>query len=142
MKVLILNGPNINMLGIREVNIYGEKTYKDLLKEIKKTSKELKIKVKVKQSNYEGKLVSYIQHALNKYDYIIINAGAYTHTSIAILDALKAINAKVIEVHLSKVDEREDFRKTNYIREIAIKSFSGKQILSYIDALNYVSKFK
>ncbi|MCQ2386927.1 MAG: type II 3-dehydroquinate dehydratase [Clostridia bacterium] len=140
MKLLILNGPNLNMVGIREPNLYGDKRYKELVKEIKLYSKEKKIKSKVFQSNYEGKLIDKIQKAYKKYDGIIINAGAYSHTSIAILDALKSVNIPVVEVHLTNISAREEFRKNSYISSLAKKVIMGKGFNGYIEAIDYFVK--
>lgn len=135
MKILVINGPNLNVLGYREPDIYGTKTYKDLVKYIKDEAKKLNISVKVLQFNEEGKIVTAIQKAREKYDGLIINAGAYTHTSIAILDALKSSNLNTVEVHLSDIYNREDFRKTDYIKYYASLSFMGEGFLSYKKAL-------
>lgn len=136
MKILVINGPNINMLGIREKNIYGEKTYSDLVKLIKKSAKERKVRIKCFQSNCEGKIVSQIQKAHKKFDGIIINPAGYTHTSVAILDALKAVNIPTVEVHISAVNEREEFRKISFVREFAFLTISGKGFDGYIDAMD------
>ncbi len=137
MKILVLNGANLNTLGYREPEIYGNKTYKDLVSFIKKEAKKLKIKVKCYQSNYEGAIVTKIQKARNKFDGILINAGAYTHTSIAILDALKSSNIKTVEVHLSNIDNREDFRQKSYISLYAEKVIKGKNFDGYSEGLAY-----
>ena len=137
-NILIINGPNLNILGKREPNIYGNITYKDLCKKLKKYAKEKSIKLEIFQSNEEGKIVTKIQKSSNK-NGIIINAGAYTHTSIAILDALKAINQdNVIEVHISNIEQREEFRKKSYISLIAKKSIIGKGIQGYFEALDNI----
>ena len=115
MKLLVLNGANLNMLGVREPEIYGNSAYKDLVDFIKKHAAIKGVKVKIKQSNHEGELVDIIQRAHKKFDGIIINAGAYTHTSIALLDALKAVNLPTAEVHLSDINSREEFRKISFI---------------------------
>ena len=135
MKLLVLNGPTLNMLGIREVEIYGNKTYKDLVKMIKNFAKENKISVTIKQSNYEGDLVSYIHKAYQKYDGIVINPGAYTHTSIAILDALKAVNIPYVEVHISDLSSREEFRQKSYIAPYAKARIIGKGLEGYLEAI-------
>lgn len=142
MKILVISGVNLNMLGVREKEIYGEKTYADLVKFIKKTAKEKNIKVKIFQSNFEGKIVKTIQKALNKYDGIIINAGAYTHTSVAILDSLKAVNIPTVEVHLTDITKREEFRKNSFISLFAEKVIVGKGFLGYAEALDYFSEKK
>ncbi|MBR6737098.1 MAG: type II 3-dehydroquinate dehydratase [Clostridia bacterium] len=140
MKLLVLNGPNLNMLGIREPGIYGNGDYKSLVKYIKESAKEVGVTVDVKQSNYEGELVTLIQKARLRYDGIIINAGAYTHTSIAILDALKASGLLTVEVHISNVKEREDFRQISYISLYAEKVIMGKGFLGYKEAVNYFAE--
>lgn len=138
MKIKIINGPNINMLGIREPGIYGSDNYKTLVKNIKKFAADNKIKVKLYQSNHEGDLVDEIQACLGKFDGIVINPGAYTHTSIAILDAAKAVKIPIVEVHISKVEEREDFRQTSYIRQACVKTITGHGINGYIEAMEYL----
>lgn len=140
MKVLVINGPNLNMLGIREKNIYGDKDYKSLIKLIKDHAKKGGVKVKCFQSNYEGAIVTAIQKAYNKFDGIVINPGAYTHTSVAILDALKAVNIPTVEVHISAVNEREDFRQISYVGKFAFKTITGKGFDGYIEALNELKK--
>ncbi len=140
MKILVINGPNLNMLGIREKSVYGEKNYTALIKMIKAYAKGKSVKVKCFQSNYEGEIVTAIQKAYNKYDGIVINPGAYTHTSIAILDALKAVNIKTVEVHISDVDNREDFRKISYVKSFAFKTISGKGFDGYTQAIDELIK--
>lgn len=137
MKLLILNGPNLNKLGTREPNVYGTDTYEDLKKFIQNIAKSSKIKIKTKQSNYEGKLIDLLHKSEHKFDFVILNAGGYTHTSVALADAIKSINTPVIEVHLSDVDHREDYRKINFIREACIASFYGKGFKSYQEAIEY-----
>ena len=134
-KVLVINGPSLNMLGIREVAIYGKTTYKDLLKLIKQNAKDLGIKTKCVQSNYEGKIIDYIQKAHNKYDGIIINPGAYSHYSYAIRDAITSINVPTIEVHISDVLNREPFRANLVISDVCTKTIIGKGYNSYLEAL-------
>ena len=126
MKILVINGPNINMLGIREPDIYGKENFASLEKKIKAYCKSKNIGAKLFQSNCEGKLVTEIQRAYKKFDGIIINPGAYTHTSIAILDALKAVAVPTVEVHISDVNAREEFRKTSYVSLYAKKTIMGK----------------
>ncbi len=138
MKVLVINGVNLNMLGIREPNLYGKTGYKGLLQKIKTHAKSLGVKVKCFQSNSEGELCAKIQKALNKFDGIIINAGAYTHTSVAILDALKAVAIPTVEVHITDINEREDFRKLSYISMYAEKIIVGKGLDGYTLALDYL----
>lgn len=139
MKILVLNGPNLNMLGIREPDIYGSETYADLVSLVESYSCKRHVQVECKQTNSEGKLVDYIQQAyFEKYDGIIINPGAYTHTSIAILDALKAVQLPTVEVHISKVDEREDFRKLSYVALYAEKTIIGEGLSGYVKAIEYL----
>lgn len=135
----VLNGPNINMLGIREPEHYGTDSYPALVKSVKAKAKALGVKVKVYQSNHEGDLVDKIQEAFKKgADGLVINPGAYTHTSIALLDAVKSTKLKTVEVHISKVEEREDFRQTSYVRLAAQKTITGHGILGYTEALEYL----
>ncbi len=141
MKILVLNGPNLNMLGIREPDIYGKETYKSLENKVKRYCHEKGIDVCIKQSNYEGVLVDEIQNAyFEKYDGIVINPAAYTHTSIALLDAAKAVSLPTVEVHISDVDNREDFRKASYIRESCIATVSGKGTDGYLFAIDTIIK--
>ena len=142
MKILVINGVNLNMLGIREKNLYGDKNYKSLVKYIKKSAKERGVKVECYQSNYEGAIVTKIQKAYNKFDGIVINPGAYTHTSIAILDALKSVNVPTVEVHITDVSSREDFRKVSYVKEFAFKSVIGKGFEGYIEAIDALINLK
>lgn len=137
MKILVLNGPNLNMVGIREKGIYGTTSYEDIIKEIEDYAKEKNIEVECRQSNHEGDLVDWIQEAyFNKYDGIVINPGAYTHTSIALLDAVKAIDPlPVIEVHLSDINEREEFRKISYISMACKKQIKGLGSKGYLVAI-------
>lgn len=141
MKLLVINGPNINMLGIREVNIYGSENYKTLLERINKLSLEENIELEHFKSNHEGAIVDKIQEAYQNFDGIVINPAAYTHTSVAILDALKAVSLPTVEVHISKVSEREDFRQVNFIRDYAIKSFEGLGIAGYEKAILYLKNY-
>lgn len=140
MKILVINGPNLNMLGIREKNIYGDKNYKSLINLIKKSAKERGVKVKCYQSNFEGAIVTAIQKAYKKYDGIVINPGAYTHTSVAILDALKAVNIPTVEVHISAVNEREEFRQISYVKKFAFKTITGKGFDGYIEGMDELIK--
>lgn len=136
MKIMIINGPNINMLGIRETNLYGITFYHDLEKKIKIWAKENNLKVEIHQSNYEGKIIDLIQKAyFKKFNGIILNAGGYTHTSISILDALKSTNIPCIEVHLTDIEKREEYRKSSYISEYAFKVIKGLGIEGYHQAL-------
>ncbi|HAL18639.1 MAG TPA: type II 3-dehydroquinate dehydratase [Spirochaetaceae bacterium] len=135
-RFLVVNGPNINMLGIREPDIYGCETYEDLLSMISDYARKNMIEVETYQSNHEGDLVDRIQKAyFDKIDGIVINPAAYTHTSVAILDALKATGIPAVEVHISDVSSREGFRQTSYVREYVAKTIMGKGLRGYIDAL-------
>lgn len=140
MKILVINGVNLNMLGIREKNLYGDKDYKSLVKFIKEKAKERKVKVKCYQSNYEGDIVTTIQKAYGRYDGIVINPGAYTHTSVAILDALKSVNIPTVEVHITEVNEREDFRKKSFVKEFAFLTITGKGFDGYIEGIDALIK--
>ena len=142
MKILVLNGPNINMLGIREPNIYGSETYAMLLSKIQKHAAERGIEIKTVQSNHEGVLVDEIQAAYKKFSGIVINPTAYTHTSIALLDALKAVGLPTVEVHISDVSKREDFRQISYIREACIATISGHGTDGYLEAIDILIEHK
>lgn len=136
MKILVLNGPNINMLGIREPQIYGNRTYSDLLETIKAYCNSKNIEVECFQSNHEGALIDKIQEAyFEKFDGIVINPAGYTHTSVAVADALKGVDIPFVEVHISKVDEREDFRKISFVKNYALATVSGKGFDGYLDAI-------
>ena len=135
----VLNGPNLNMLGSREPEHYGKDDYKALVASVKQKAKALGVKIKVYQSNHEGDLVDKIQEAYRKGAAgIVINPGAYTHTSISLLDAVKATKLPTVEVHISKVEEREDFRQVSFIRLAAIKTITGHGILGYNEALEFL----
>ena len=138
MKILVINGPNLNMLGIREPDHYGKETYSDLCKKIENYCKEKDIEVKIYQSNHEGDLVDEIQKAYGNIDGIVINPGAYTHTSIAILDAIKSVSIPTVEVHISKVEEREDFRQISYVRLAAEKTITGLGTDGYLKAIDFL----
>ena len=140
MNILVINGPNLNMLGIRDKDIYGDKSYKDLVRLIKEYCKKNNVKVKCVQSNYEGKIVEYIQKSLNRYDGIVINAGAYTHYSIAIKDALNSVKVKSVEVHISNIYEREEYRHISYIKDECIASIVGKGFNGYLEAIDILRK--
>lgn len=140
MRILIINGPNINMLGIRERDLYGKKTYKDLIKYIKDYVYNKDIEIEIYQSNSEGQIINKIQEAYSFYDGIVINPAAYTHTSIAILDALKAVNIPTVEVHLTDVDMREEFRKISYVSYFAKKTIKGEGFDGYIKAIKYLKE--
>lgn len=138
MKLLFLNGPNLNMLGIREPDIYGTQTYAGLENYIRAFCKELGITCEIFQSNHEGALVDAIQAAYGKMDGIVINPAAYTHTSVAILDALKAVSLPAVEVHLSNVSAREDFRQVSYARMACCKTYAGHGFAGYRLAAEYL----
>lgn len=141
MKIFIINGPNLNMLGIREPEIYGSGTYKELCELIKAHCEKKGIEPIFYQSNHEGDLVDKIQNAFfERADGIVINPGAYTHTSIALLDALKATKIKTVEVHISKVDEREKFRQISYIRPACTASVTGEGFDGYLHAIDILEK--
>ncbi len=143
MKILVLNGPNLNMLGIREPGIYGHETYEDLISMIEEHCNDKGIDVKCLQSNHEGDLVDYIQQAyFDKVDGIVINPGAYTHTSVALLDALKAVSIPAVEVHISKVNERESFRQISYVSYYCEKTITGKGLRGYIEAIDHLADGK
>ena len=142
MKILVINGPNINMLGIREPEHYGKETYNDLVNKIQNHCDKKNIEVKVYQSNHEGDLVDEIQNAYGNTDGIVINPGAYTHTSIAILDAIKSVNIPTVEVHISKVEEREDFRQISYVRLACVKTITGHGTDGYTEAIAYLTEGK
>ena len=142
MKILVINGPNINMLGIREPGIYGSNSFAELLALIKQTATAENLEIDQYQSNHEGCLVDKIQEAyFEGADGIVINPGAYTHTSIALLDAVKAVNLPTVEVHISDVTKREKFRQKSYIRNACVKTISGMGIEGYIDAINYLYEY-
>lgn len=138
MRILVLNGPNLNMLGVREPDIYGRTTYKDLCDKIENHAKSRGVEVEIYQSNHEGDLVDKIQSALNGFDGIVMNPAAYTHTSVAILDALKAVNKPCVEVHISDLGSREEFRQISYVRAACCLTISGHGIDGYIEAIDYL----
>lgn len=138
MKILVLNGPNINMLGIREPGIYGRNTFADLLALLEQTAMDEGVQIDHFQSNHEGCLVDKIQEAFGVYDGIVINPAAYTHTSIAILDALKAVCIPAVEVHISDVDSREEFRQISYAGRACIKTIKGHGIEGYREAIKFL----
>ena len=140
MNILVINGPNLNMLGIREPEIYGKATYADLCRLIEDHAKKLGITVTLYQSNHEGDLVDAVQQAYGKQDGIIINPGAYTHTSIALLDALNAVSIPAVEVHISDPDTREAFRKVSYVRTACKKTIKGHGFEGYLEAMDYLTE--
>ncbi len=138
MRILVINGPNINMLGIREPGIYGKNTYADLCELIKNYAAENGVEVKLFQSNHEGAIVDEIQAAYGEFDGIVINPAAYTHTSIAILDALKSVALPAVEIHISDVSAREDFRQISYAGMACEKSFIGLGFEGYLKGIDYL----
>lgn len=138
MKILVLNGPNINMLGIREPGIYGKQTFQDLLMLLSETAKEIGIEMEQYQSNHEGCIVDKIQDSYGTVDGIVINPAAYTHTSVAILDALKSVAIPAVEVHISNVDAREDFRQISYPGMYCEKTIKGQGLDGYCQAMKYL----
>lgn len=138
MKILVLNGPNINMLGIREPDIYGKQSFQELLTILEETGKTLGVTVEQFQSNHEGALVDKIQAAYGCFDGIVINPAAYTHTSVAILDALKAVAIPAVEVHISQVDAREPFRQVSYAGMACVKTIQGQGLDGYRQAIAYL----
>ena len=140
MKILVINGPNLNMLGIREPDIYGKQDFKELELYIREAAKSLGHDVTLFQSNHEGEIVDIIQSAYGVFDGIVINPAAYTHTSVAILDALKAVGIPTVEVHLSDISSREEFRKFSYVSMIAKKTVYGLGFEGYKKALKYFCK--
>lgn len=136
MKILVINGPNLNMLGIREPDIYGKDTYEGLCKMISEHAEKIGVEVEIFQSNHEGSLVDKIQEAYKKVDGIVINPAAYTHTSVALLDALKAVGIPAIEVHISDVSKREDFRQISYVRHYCQKTIAGHGFAGYLEAMD------
>ena len=141
MKLLVLNGPNLNMLGIREPNIYGKESYPQLVKLVEDTCRQLGVEVEVYQSNHEGDLVDKIQAAYGAKDAIVINPAAYTHTSVAILDALKAVALPAVEVHLSDVKSRDDFRQISYARLACVKTYMGLGFEGYRQAILFLKEY-
>lgn len=140
MKILVINGPNINMLGVREPEIYGSRTYRELTELIRQEAQRLNIQIELYQSNHEGELVDKIQNAYGRKDGLVINPAAYTHTSVALLDAVKAVGIPTVEVHISDPDEREDFRKISYIRSACVKTISGRGFEGYLEAMRWLSE--
>lgn len=136
MKILVINGPNLNMLGIREPDIYGRTTYADLCAMIDAHAEKIGVEVELYQSNHEGDLVDKIQEAYGNTDGIVINPGAYTHTSIALLDALKAVGVPAVEVHISEVDKRENFRQISYVRLACCATITGHGLDGYLEAMD------
>lgn len=141
MKILVLNGPNLNFLGIREPNVYGKETYEDLCNLIENYCEKENIDVEIFQSNHEGELIDKIQEAYyDKVNGIVINPGAYTHTSIALLDAVKSVSIPTIEIHISDLKQREEFRQISYVGMACVKRISGLGLNGYIEAIKYLQK--
>ena len=139
MKLLVLNGPNLNLLGQREPGIYGSQSYAALVAMIEEKAQTMGIGVEVRQTNHEGVLVDWIQQALGEFDGIVINPAAYTHTSVAILDAVKAVQLPTVEVHISDVSKREDFRQISYIRQACVKTIAGHGFQGYLEAMDVLA---
>ncbi|MBQ7034041.1 MAG: type II 3-dehydroquinate dehydratase [Clostridia bacterium] len=140
MKILVINGPNLNMLGKREPDIYGRETYADLVSFIQSAALEAGVEAEIFQSNHEGEIVTKIQEAWGEKDGIVINPAAYTHTSVAILDALKAVSLPAVEVHISDVTKREEFRQISYARLACVKTFMGLGFEGYRRAILYLKE--
>ena len=140
MKLLVLNGPNLNMLGIREPSLYGSRSYADLVRFVEETAKDVGVEIEVFQSNHEGMLVDRIQAAMGVFDGLVVNAAAYTHTSVAIHDALKAVGLPVVEVHLTDPETREPFRHVSYVKPTALATFAGHGFDSYARAIRFLSE--
>ena len=141
MKILVINGPNINMLGIREPGIYGKQTFEDLLLLLRQTAQEEAIELEQFQSNHEGAIVDKIQAAYRQFDGLVINPAAYTHTSVAILDALKAVGIPAVEVHISNVDAREPFRQISYAGMACVKTIKGQGLEGYCQAIRFLKDY-
>ena len=139
MKILVINGPNLNLLGVREPEIYGRRTYADLVAFVGGVAKECGVEVEVRQTNHEGVIVDWIQECRGRFDALVINAAAYTHTSVAIHDAIKAVQVRTVEVHLSEPKNRDDFRKVSFIEAVAEKTCSGRGFESYADAIRHLA---
>ncbi len=140
MKLLVINGPNLNLLGVREPEIYGKADYAALCAVIREAAQEAGVEADIVQSNHEGELVDWIQQALGRYDGIVINPAAYTHTSVAILDALKAVALPAVEVHLSDIDRREPFRRVSYAGMACVKTFCGMGFEGYRAAIRFLAE--
>ena len=143
MKILVINGPNMNLLGVREPEIYGKATYADLTDKIKAHAEKLGIEAECVQTNHEGAIIDHIQRAyFEKLDGIILNPAGYTHTSVAIADAIRAVPVPTVEVHISDINSREDFRRVNFVRDACVKSFVGMGLDGYIAAMDYLYNAK
>lgn len=141
MKILVINGPNLNLLGIREPDIYGRETYETLCAQVRDFCAARGVEVSFYQSNHEGDLVDEIQRAYGVFDGIVINPGAYTHTSVALLDAVKAVGIPTAEVHISEVSEREDFRQVSYIRAACVTTITGHGLFGYCEAVEFLKNY-
>ena len=141
MRILVINGPNLNLLGLREPDIYGKRTYRDLVAMLEALSAETGVSIRCMQSNHEGALVDAIQGALGTADAIVINPAAYTHTSIALLDAVKSVSIPTVEVHISAVEQREAFRQTSYIRSACIATITGHGTDGYLMAVDKLQEY-
>ena len=137
MKLLVVNGPNLNLLGSREPELYGRGTYDDLVAFVRRVAADAGVEVEVRQSNHEGDIVDWIQDSAGKFDGLVLNAAAYTHTSVAILDAIKAVKVRTVEVHLTEPKEREEFRRVSFVGMAAERTFSGRGFESYADAIRH-----
>lgn len=137
MKILVANGPNLNLLGLREPELYGSATYAELVDFIGRVAADAGVEVEVRQTNHEGTLVDWIQECPGRFDALVLNAAAYTHTSVAILDALKAVKVRTAEVHLTEPKQREEFRRVSYVAPAAERTFSGRGFESYADAIRH-----
>lgn len=140
MKILVLNGPNLNLLGRREPALYGSRTYADLERFIRASATDAGVDVEVRQSNHEGALVDMIQSAAGAFDALVVNAAAYTHTSVAVLDALKAVGLPVVEVHLTNPAKREGFRHTSFVKPASMATFAGLGFGSYSRAIRFLAE--
>ncbi len=140
MKILVLNGPNLNLLGLREPEIYGANTYAQLEQMIRDHAQTLGVEVDIRQTNHEGVLVDWIQQAYGVYDGIVFNPAAYTHTSVAILDAVKAVGIPTVEVHISHVASREDFRQVSYVRAACVQTIAGHGFQGYLEAMDILAR--
>ena len=140
MKILVINGPNLNMLGIREPSVYGTETYATLCERIQRHADERGVAVEIYQSNHEGDLVDAVQRAYGTADGIVINPAAYTHTSVALLDALKAVGIPAVEVHISDVSKREEFRQISFVRQACIATIAGHGFNGYVEAIDLLSE--
>jgi 3-dehydroquinate dehydratase-2 len=140
MRIWIINGPNMNLLGIREPELYGNKTYEDLLEHLKVEARNMGIEIQCFQSNHEGDLIDWVQEARGKAEGLIINGGGYTHTSIALMDAVKAVNLPLVEVHLTDPTQREAYRRTSYLSGVAIKTIVNKGFTGYSEGMRYLKE--